>query len=405
MASRTADVVVAGHICLDIIPEFDTAPDSLEQLLQPGRLTEVGPAAMVPGGAVSNTGLGLHRLGLSAQLVGKVGGDLIGEATVDHLRQKSGLRVNEVVRAEESSSYTIVISPPGMDRSFFHSPGPNQTFRPDEIPRDDLVDAPLFYFGYPPLLRKVFIDGGEQLARLFRDVRGQGMAVTMDMAMPDPNAKSGRVDWDEWLTRVLPEVDIFTPSLEEILFMLERPVYDRKTEQGADGDFSSRIATEILDRISEKLVERGVPMVVLKLGGQGLYLRTAQDTAPFRQLSDALTFSADRWTGRQLLLPAFDTDVVGTTGAGDAAVAGLLAGLRRGLGPEEALRGAVAVGTCSVEAPDASQGIPDWSTVQARLDAGWEQQALRMEHPSWVWSEKHALWGGPEDRVSKGMVT
>lgn len=401
MALHTADVVVAGHICLDIIPRLDTAPDSSELLIEPGQLIEVGEAVMAPGGAVSNIGLALHRLGLSTQLIGKVGDDLIGEATIDRLRQRDDQLADGIMRAEgEASSYTIVLSPPGGERVFFHCSGPNDTFRPKEISLEDLADARFLYFGYPPLMREVYLDGGEQLASLFQDVQGRGMGVVMDMTVPDPDSESGQVDWAAWLTRVLPHVDLFAPSLEEILFMIDRPLYEEIKE--AAGHFPEHAGTEVLDRVAGALIERGAPLVVLKLGGQGLYLRTTDDLASSRQLGERLGLAAAPWTGRQLLLPAYETEVVGTTGAGDAAVAGFLAGLHRGLSPEETLRAAVAVGTFSVEVADASSGIPDWETVRARLDAGWEQATLKIDHPGWRWSEEQALWVGPEDQREGG---
>ncbi|MFB6273923.1 MAG: carbohydrate kinase family protein [Salinibacter sp.] len=400
MAPQTADVVVAGHICLDIIPEFETAPESPELLIQPGQLTEVGEAVMAPGGAVSNIGLALHRLGLSTQLIGKVGDDLIGEATVDHLQRLDGQLADGIVQAEgKASSYTIVLSPPGFERVFFHSPGPNDTFRPQEVSPEDLPDARFFYFGYPPLLREVYRDGGEQLAALFRDVQAQGLGVAMDMTVPDPDSESGQVDWAAWLTRVLPHVDLFAPSLEEILYMIDRPLYEEILE--GTGDFSEHVGTGVLERVAGDLIGRGVPIVALKLGAQGLYLRTADDWNSSRRLDDRCGLSADQWSDRQLLLPAFETDVVGTTGAGDAAVAGFLMGLHRGLSPEATLKGAVAVGSFSVEVADASSGIPDWETVQARLDSGWEQAPLKIDHSSWQWGEEQALWVGPEDQRSE----
>ena len=55
-------VVVAGHICLDIIPVLAEEPD-----LRPGSLVEIGPAALSAGGPVGNVGLALHRLGVSCE--------------------------------------------------------------------------------------------------------------------------------------------------------------------------------------------------------------------------------------------------------------------------------------------------------------------------------------------------
>ncbi len=48
--------------------------------------------------------------------------------------------------------------------------------------------------------------------------------------------------------------------------------------------------------------------------------------------------------------PCFDVEVVGTTGSGDATIAGFLSALLRDASPEEAMTMAVAVGACNVEA-------------------------------------------------------
>lgn len=400
MPPQPADVVVAGHICLDIIPEFDSAPDTLDILVEPGRLTEVGAAVIAPGGAVSNAGLALHRLGLSPRLVGKVGDDLFGEATLSLLRERDERLVEEMISVNgEPSSYTIVVSPPGVERLFFHCPGPNETFRPEEVSLDNLTGARFLHFGYPPILRQVYVDGGKQLAQLFEEARARGMVVSLDMTFPDPDSEAGQVDWGSWLTHVLPHVDLFGPNLEEILFMLDRSLYERMKNEDGEASFPARAETGLLDRLSQALIERGVPLVALKLGDQGLYLRTAEDPDLFRGLSERLALDVRRWTGRQLLLPPFKTEVVGTTGAGDAAVAGLLVGLHHGLSPEATVRGAVAVGTFNVEAPDATSGIPSWEKVQTCLRSGWEQRALDVSHPGWTWNEEHALWIGPEDTL------
>lgn len=68
-------VIEAGHLCLDIIATFDVRAGVLANWLLPGKLIEVGPAVVAPGGAVANTGLALHQLGVAAALVGKVGTD------------------------------------------------------------------------------------------------------------------------------------------------------------------------------------------------------------------------------------------------------------------------------------------------------------------------------------------
>ena len=160
------DVVVAGHVSLDVFPAL-LGPVTLE----PGRLVEVGPAAFSPGGAVTNTGLALHRLGVAVRLVGRVGADLFGQAVLGMLeRCQEGLADGMVVEQTEVTSYTIVINPPGVDRSFLHCPGANQSFSADDVPYQQLTGTSFFHFGYPPLMPRMYAGGGEQLQRMFERV-------------------------------------------------------------------------------------------------------------------------------------------------------------------------------------------------------------------------------------------
>ena len=76
------EAIVAGHICLDIIPTLM----GTTTVFAPGRLIEAGKALLATGGPVSNTGLALHTLGVRTRLMGKVGNDLFGQAILQVLR-------------------------------------------------------------------------------------------------------------------------------------------------------------------------------------------------------------------------------------------------------------------------------------------------------------------------------
>ena len=108
MKSRVTkpEVVVAGHICLDIIPSLEQRQGSLDKLLVPGTLVKVGPAVVSTGGAVSNTGIALHRLGVPTRLMGKVGDDILGRAILDVLRSHNPALADGMIvaRGEPSSA-------------------------------------------------------------------------------------------------------------------------------------------------------------------------------------------------------------------------------------------------------------------------------------------------------------
>lgn len=385
MSTAPLEIVVAGHLCLDVIPAFPDKGAPLSSILQPGRLIEVGAPLLSAGGAVSNTGLALHALGVRTRLVGRVGDDLFGTALLGLLERRDPVLASGLfVRSGVPTSYTVVMSPPGVDRIFLHCPGANDALRPDEIDLTLLADARVVHFGYPPLMRQTYVDGGQGLGRLFEALRARGQLVSLDMAQPDPASEAGRVDWTAWMAEVLPHVDLFAPSLDEICFMLGIPLSEQ-----------APLDLALLDAVADRLVALGARIVALKLGDAGLYLRTSDEPEAMRTALAGL--DPPSWLGRQLLAPCFRVHVAGTTGSGDATIAGLLAALVRGLGAEEAVTMGVAVGACSVEQPDASSGIPPWAAVEKRLRGGWEPCREPWLDGPWP-GAGGPPWRGPRDR-------
>jgi sugar/nucleoside kinase (ribokinase family) len=355
--SKEARVVVAGHICLDVIPTFEARDSGLDTLLIPGKLITVGPAVTSTGGAVSNTGLALHRLGIPTKLMGKVGDDIFGKTILDLLRRyDDALADNIVIGRDESSSYTLVISPPGVDRMFLHCPGANDTFGPDDVDIDQLAGAQVFHFGYPPVMRRIYTNVGVNLVTLMERMKAIGLTTSLDMAYPDPNSEAGQVDWVSILDRVLPYIDLFLPSLDEILFMLDRPRHDTLTKAEA-GELAASIDSTLMSTLAGRLLDMGAAIVALKLGSQGLYARTSSDRKRLASMGAGAPEDVNGWMDRELLAPCFKAKVVGTTGAGDCTIAGFLAGLLKGLRIEGVMTGAVAVGAFNVESSDATSGI------------------------------------------------
>lgn len=372
-----AEVVVAGHICLDVIPHLSTTGSELSQVLTPGSLVEIGPATVATGGAVSNTGLALHRLGVRTRLMGKIGEDLFGRAILDVLEGYGRELASGMLQTPGvPSSYTVVISPPNIDRIFLHCPGANDSFAADDVPYAELRGTKLFHFGYPPIMKRFWSDGGGELARLFEQARAAGVVTSLDMAMPDPNAPSGQIDWRALLERALPHVDVFLPSFEETLFMLDRAEFERLA---AEGDLVGQASLALVRRLTQTLLDAGTAVVGLKLGERGLFVRTTADARRLGPVAETLGLDAAGWTGQERFTPCFEANVVGTTGAGDCTIAGFLAALVKGLRFEDAVTAAVAVGACNVEQTDAFSGVPAWDAVQRRLAAGWEQHAATLQ--------------------------
>ncbi|MGD0272191.1 MAG: carbohydrate kinase family protein [Gaiellaceae bacterium] len=394
--SKLRSAVVAGHICLDVIPDLAALPaGSFYEAFRPGRLIEAGVAELSTGGPVSNAGLSLHILGIPTRLAGKVGADPFGRIVREIVESYgSGLAAGIEVDDATSTAYSLIVSPPASDRLFLHHPGTASSFGVDDIDFDALEQAALFHFGYPPLMRRLYMDSGRELVELFERARASGVTTSLDMSYPDPASESGRANWREILEAALPFVDVFAPSLDELLFMLRRPLFEQLSRHGS---VASRATPDLLHELGEELIELGVGVTAIKLGERGLYLRTGTRKR-IAALGRARPADAASWAGRELWAPCFRVEVAGTTGAGDATIAGLLAALLRGLGAEEAITMAVAVGACNVEARDALSGLRGWEETLELLRSGWEQLPLELDDPAWHRDERYRLWKTSSER-------
>lgn len=371
-----SEAVVAGHISLDVVPGLRAALS-----LEPGQLIVVGPAVISTGGAVANVGVAMHRLGVSVALSARIGADLFGTAVLDSLAALDP-RLSEgiVVSADEVTSYTIVINPPGVDRSFLHCPGANQLFSADDVPYEELKGVRVFHFGYPPLMPQMYQNGGAQLREMFARVQRAGVATALDLCEPDPDSEAGHVNWEEVLAQTLPFVDVFAPSIDEMLFIFDRPAHERLL---AGGSLPSVVDHSRLVELGQDLTAMGAAVVALKLGDQGLYLRTTRDSVRMDEFCGRVGLQAEAWHDRELLSPCFKARTIGgTTGAGDATVAGLLAALLRGAGPSEAATNATAVGGFSVEGMDPTSAVPNWEHVIERVAHGWSRLPVLLEFPA-----------------------
>lgn len=366
----TADIVVSGHLCVDLLPDMKHV--TTEQMLTPGRLYEIGPIQVATGGCVSNTGLALHKLGVQVRMMSAVGDDYMGQIIRSHLSSTNPHLTESIhVRRGQASSSTIVLAPDNADRTFLHCTGTNDTFGASDIDFDVVATTPIFHLGYPPLLPALVANDGAELAAIFRQAQARGAATSMDMVMSNPNGPIANANWDLILRRTLPHVDIFLPSIEEML------VYLRRDDYLAWGRaVFEHITRDYLRGFADALIEMGSAIVGFKLGEMGLYLRTA-GAARLSQMR-ALPLNMEEWGDGEWYMPAFEVEVAGTTGAGDSAYAAFLMTLLRGMSPGEALRWACAAGACNVEAMDATSGVRSFEVTQQRLAHDWPTRSVRL---------------------------
>jgi sugar/nucleoside kinase (ribokinase family) len=182
--------------------------------------------------------------------------------------------------------------------------------------------------------------------------------------------------------------------------MIDREQYDFfKTRYGEDR-YLKFIDTDLLDQLSQTLIEMGAGVVVIKLGEQGLFLRTAKQVEALEGIIKK-NAALPKWSQRQLLAPCFRADVIGTTGSGDCAIAGFLAGVLDGADPIGALTMASGVGAFSTEKLDATSGVEHKAAVQRRIAGGWKRREVCIEKTGWQWLDGESIWQGPMDEIGK----
>ncbi|MDO4571301.1 MAG: carbohydrate kinase family protein [Planctomycetia bacterium] len=388
-AQTSPKAIVAGHLCLDIIPDLSKTKSASKDgnFVVPGRLIRIGAASLALGGAVSNTGIAFAKLGVNAELMGKIGDDLLGKTILEAFRKQGipnlDFTSGMIIEPGEVSSYTIVVSPPEQDRCFLHCSGANDTFAPKNIPLHKLSGARLLHFGYPTLMRQIYSNPAEFAAQL-AEVRKLGLLVSLDVTMPDASGPEGEVDWRRWFEIVLKEVDIFLPSLEETLFMLNRPMFEEISRRalrvtpppGASVNPAAFLTWEQIESLAQELLDLGVEVAGIKLGDEGLFVKT--QPAPVRVTEGMPWEVAQTWRNRAHLAPCFDVKVVGTTGSGDCTIAGFLTGLLEGWALPTTMDFATAVGACNVQAMDATSGIPPRAGVLERMQT-WERKVSKIQ--------------------------
>lgn len=367
-------VIVAGHICIDITPVFQgKSVTNVSDILKPGKLIQMGKAEVSTGGAVANTGLGMKILGADVTLMGKIGNDEFGNLILEIL-DKYDAADGMICDALSDTSYSVVLAMPGVDRIFLHNPGANHTFCAADVSKEQLKEAALFHFGYPPLMKNMYENNGNELVLLLQKAKEAGCATSLDMAAVDPESDAGRTDWNLILKRVLPYVDFFVPSVEELCYML-----DRTRLQDWQGRAEGRDLTELLDiendvvPLAEKCMEYGTKVLVIKCGAKGMYYKTA-DEKQLSEIGKRVGMNRAQWADRQGFEASYIPErVLSGTGAGDTSIAAFLTAMLEGESLESCMQLAAATGACCVASYDALSGLKPLDELRTKIASGWKK--------------------------------
>ena len=305
----TAQVVSFGLHIADILgrPVTGIPPRQDVALLDEITMTVAGTAAA--------TSVDLAKLGVDVAAVGTVGRDAMGTFLTSTMRAY-GVDVTHV-RAEPDvrTSATILPIRPNGERPALHVIGASAALREGDVPWDVVARAAVFHLGGTFLLPGV---DGEPTTRILARCKELGLVTTMDFI------PGGRADAAEVVTPALPFVDYLLPNLEDACFVA---------------------GTDDREKAIRWFHDRGAGCTVVTMGAAGVSVTPA--------------------AGKELRLPAYEVDVVDTTGCGDAFTAGFISGLLDGVGLVEAARRGLGCGSLVATGLGSDVGIVDKPHLRA----------------------------------------
>jgi sugar/nucleoside kinase (ribokinase family) len=232
---------------------------------------------VAPAGTAGGTAVILAKLGANVRTAGAVGGDPLGEMLLT-LLERNGVDTAMVRRRDgvQTSASVLPIRADGS-RPALHVIGANATLTAGDFALSALDDTTHLHVGAPELLDPQFV------ISVLRAARDRGATTSVDILAPGDFP--GILDL---VAPALPHVDHLLPNDEQVL--------------GFTG-------SDDLVEGCRRLLSMGVRTVAATCGAKGAVVVTA----------DAVEH-----------VPAFDVEVVDTSGCGDAFSAGYLRGLALG---------------------------------------------------------------------------
>ncbi len=392
--TRDLEIVAAGHTCLDLIPAFliEGKVDRMTDVLVPGKMINMGECVVVGGGPVTNAGVSIRRLGIKTELIGKIGDDDFGKQILSWYEEHEGHFQGIKTVKGESTSYTIAICIPGVDRFYLHHCGANDTFCYDDVDFDLVGRSKLMLFGYPPWMARLYENTGSELTKILKKAKELGTTTALDMSWPPVDC-----DWRAILEAWVPLSDIMVPSAEELFYFLHKDEFlEKKARLGPKESPLDQITVGEIASLGADLLKMGTAIAMVKCGHRGLYVRTA-GKARLERMGAAGCADLDNWAERELWFPVYQEErFVGALGSGDSAIAGFLSAFVRNHSLESCLRYANAAGSMNVTVPDGLTWNKGFDDLTRRIEAGWKTKDLRIDEPGW--KKEREFWVGPENR-------
>lgn len=320
-ASSRYDIITVGSATNDVMVHVNSASvisiqnvegDQAWMAFEYGGKIHVDSMMITVGGGAINTAVTFARQGLQTAVVSKIGRDDPGER-VKQMLEAAGAMTHLLAHSDTSSTgYSTIITTYTGERTVLVHRGASRELSEEDIHWDELAKSDWLYVGalagqswrlYPKLAR-------------FAEEHGIKLALNLGTSQID----RGLEEYGPLL------------SCTYIIFQNNEEMRRLTGVEEARGDRDER-------EICRRLHDHGVDIVVITDGKRGAMASDGK---------------------RYYTVPAYETEVASTVGAGDAFASGCISGLIHGKDIMESLRLGAANAASVVSQPGANSGVLTW---------------------------------------------
>ena len=280
------------------------------------------------GGTATNVAVATARLGHGAALLTRVGDDPMGGYIRHALPHTFGVDTRFVqVDAELRTplAFAVMEDPAEPTIDFYRAPqAPDMMITPDGVDRDVVENVPIFWF---PTSR-LSAEPSRSTLHTLLDWRARRSHTVLDL---------------DWRPHFWPDAATATRELDRVLDSVTMAIGNRTECEVAVGESDP-------DRAADALLARGLEAAIVKLGGDGVLVATAD--------------------GLRERIPPYPVDVVCGLGAGDAFGGALCHGLLSGWDLARCARAGNAAGAIVAARLMCADDMPYLSDIETVLEQG-----------------------------------
>ena len=262
------------------------------------------------GGSPSNIAMNVKKLGINSLVASAVGEDGLGKFLINHLKN-TNIDTSYIQQVDYATSMVLVTKSRTSPVPIFYREADYQLSYTLKL-EQALKDSKIIHFSCWPISRMPVRDTVE---KVIKEARKNNMLVCFDPNYHPMIWQKGE-DGIEYVKSIISKVDIIKPSEDDAERLFGKDSYENQIE---------------------KFLKLGAKLVIMTLGKDGSIVSNGEETIRFN---------------------TFATDVIDTTGAGDAFWAGFYAAMVKGYTIKESLNLGFAVSAYKLKYTGAVVDLP-----------------------------------------------